>query len=70
MGRAVTGQHRGDGQVATLMNMARHAFHLDVPCPTCDAEYSKPCHSKSGIHYMPPKVHRPRKAASDALIPG
>jgi hypothetical protein len=27
---------------------ARRALHLDVPCPACGAEYSKPCRTPSG----------------------
>lgn len=72
MGREVTITTHGQvsaavAQAADAMNIARHALHLDVPCGTCGAAFSKPCRSSSGIHYMPPKVHRPRKAASDAL---
>jgi hypothetical protein len=34
----------------SLLDDARHALHLDVPCPACGAEHSKPCRTPSGAY--------------------
>lgn len=47
-----------------LMAVARHAFHLDAPCPVCGAGFSQPCHTKGGSYKR--EIHSERANASES----